>query len=197
MPGRVTARTPDARGGRDSVRPGRDAHSTRRRCCLSGHHHGYSREGNNDMTEPAAPGGTISALPPPSANGSTRSPPAPQPPKRGWLQTRITGMRTGLIVGLAALNRGTASPPGSPCRCIRPSRRLARKGEPPMSTAKKRTPDDWMKPLRPPEGVLTDDVLSLRVPSAGDVNTFAGYAAGQDGGLGRCLIPARRGERAT
>jgi uncharacterized integral membrane protein len=50
------------------------------------------------MTEPAAPYGTTSTLPPPSANGS-----APQPPGRGQPQTRTSGFRTGLIAGFAAL----------------------------------------------------------------------------------------------
>jgi lipopolysaccharide assembly protein A len=50
------------------------------------------------MTEPAAPHGTTSTLPPPSANGS-----APPPPGRGQPQTRTSGMRTGLIAGFAVL----------------------------------------------------------------------------------------------
>ena len=55
------------------------------------------------MTEPAAPHGTTSTLPPPSANGSAPPPPAPPPPGREQLQTRTSGMRTGLIAGFAAL----------------------------------------------------------------------------------------------
>ena len=55
------------------------------------------------MTEPAAPHGTTSTLPPPSANGSAPPPPAPQPPGRGQLQTRTSAMRTGLIAGFAVL----------------------------------------------------------------------------------------------
>ena len=55
------------------------------------------------MTEPAAPYGTTSTLPPPSANGSAPPPPAPQPPIRGQPQTRPSGMRTGPIAGFAAL----------------------------------------------------------------------------------------------
>jgi lipopolysaccharide assembly protein A len=58
------------------------------------------------MTEPPAPSpGTTSTLPPPSVNGS--SPPAPaalvQPPKPRRMHTRISGMRTGLIVGAVGL----------------------------------------------------------------------------------------------
>ena len=58
------------------------------------------------MTEPAAPHGTTSTLPPPSANGSTSPSPTPQSPQspgRGQLQTRTSGVRTGLVVGFAAL----------------------------------------------------------------------------------------------
>jgi uncharacterized integral membrane protein len=55
------------------------------------------------MTEPAAPHGTTSTLPPPSANGSAPPPPAPQPPGRGQPQTRTSGTRTGLIAGFAVL----------------------------------------------------------------------------------------------
>jgi putative membrane protein len=53
------------------------------------------------MAEPAAPPGT-STLPPPSANGSS-PPPAPQALRPLRLHTRISGMRTGLIAGFAAL----------------------------------------------------------------------------------------------
>jgi lipopolysaccharide assembly protein A len=42
------------------------------------------------------------AAPPPS-NGATRPPPAAQPPRRERLHTRISGLRTGLIVGVAVL----------------------------------------------------------------------------------------------
>ena len=55
------------------------------------------------MTEAAAPYGTTSTLAPPSANGSAPPPLAPQPPARGQPQTRISGMRTGLIAGFVAL----------------------------------------------------------------------------------------------
>jgi putative membrane protein len=55
------------------------------------------------MTEPA-PHGTTSTLPPPSANGSgPPAAPAPQAPRPRRLHTRISGMRTGLIAGTAAL----------------------------------------------------------------------------------------------
>jgi len=53
------------------------------------------------MTEPAAPAGTTSTLPPPSANGS--APPAPRAPARGRTRTKISSMRTGLIAGTAVL----------------------------------------------------------------------------------------------
>jgi RimJ/RimL family protein N-acetyltransferase len=46
-----------------------------------------------------------------------------------------------------------------------------------------------MPSLRPPEGVLTDGVVSLRVPSAGDVDALVSYAAGQDGGRGEAWLP--------
>jgi len=56
------------------------------------------------MTEPAAPHAPASTLPRPSANGSAPPPPpAPQPPPRRRPQTRISGMRTGLITAAAAL----------------------------------------------------------------------------------------------
>ena len=54
------------------------------------------------MTEPAAPHGTTSTLPP-SANGSAPPPLAPQPPRRGQRQTRTSGMRTGLTAGFTVL----------------------------------------------------------------------------------------------
>ena len=50
--------------------------------------------------------------------------------------------------------------------------------------------NDCMRPLRPPAGVLTDGVVSLRVPSAGDTDALAGYAAGKDGGLGEAWLPS-------
>jgi putative membrane protein len=43
----------------------------------------------------------ITALLP--SNGATPSPPAAQPPRRGRLHTRISGMRTGLIAGVVIL----------------------------------------------------------------------------------------------
>ena len=56
------------------------------------------------MTEPAAPRAASTTLPPPSVNGSAPPPPAPaRPPARGTLRTRISGMRTGLIAGIAVL----------------------------------------------------------------------------------------------
>ena len=57
------------------------------------------------MTEPAAPHAPASTLPRPSANGSAPPPPPPPPqaPRRGRGHTRISGMRTGLIAGVAVL----------------------------------------------------------------------------------------------
>ena len=55
------------------------------------------------MTESAAPHGTTSTLPAPSANGYSRSPPGPPAPQRQPLSTRISSNRTGLIAGIAAL----------------------------------------------------------------------------------------------
>ena len=50
------------------------------------------------MTERSAP----TTLPPPSVNGSAPPPPdPPQPPARGRMHTRISGVRTGLIAGIA------------------------------------------------------------------------------------------------
>ena len=49
---------------------------------------------------------------------------------------------------------------------------------------------DSVDTLPPPEGVLTDGVLSLRVPSVGDVDALADYATGQDDGLGSVWLPA-------
>jgi hypothetical protein len=50
------------------------------------------------MSQPAAPHGTTTSLPPPAANGS--APPAPRSRRR---PTRISSMRTGLIAGVAIL----------------------------------------------------------------------------------------------
>jgi lipopolysaccharide assembly protein A len=59
------------------------------------------------MTEPAAPHAPASTLPQPSANGTAPPPPLPPPPaqapRRGRGHTRISGMRTGLIAGVAVL----------------------------------------------------------------------------------------------
>jgi hypothetical protein len=55
------------------------------------------------MTGPAAPYGTASTRPPPSANGSAPPHPVPQPPGRGQTQTPPSGMRTKLIAGSAVL----------------------------------------------------------------------------------------------
>jgi putative membrane protein len=58
------------------------------------------------MTETPVPPGTTATAPPPSANGSGPPVPqaaAPQAPPRRRAHTRISGMRTGLIVGVLAL----------------------------------------------------------------------------------------------
>lgn len=52
------------------------------------------------MTTPRA---TATTVPSPSANGSAPPPPVPKTPQRGRMHTRISGMRTGLIAGAAAL----------------------------------------------------------------------------------------------
>jgi lipopolysaccharide assembly protein A len=54
------------------------------------------------MTEQPAPPGTTHTLPPPSANGTAPSAPsASQAPRRSPAHTRISGMRTALIAGIA------------------------------------------------------------------------------------------------
>lgn len=55
------------------------------------------------MTESPASQGTTGTLPPPSANGSAPAKPPGPAPKRARLSTRISGMRTWLIVGVLAL----------------------------------------------------------------------------------------------
>jgi len=59
------------------------------------------------MTEPVAPHADTSTLPPASVNGSAppRSPaqPAHAAPRRRGMSTRISGMRTALIVGIVVL----------------------------------------------------------------------------------------------
>jgi lipopolysaccharide assembly protein A len=54
------------------------------------------------MTEQPAPKGTTRTLPPPATNGSAPPPRAPEAPRRR-MHTRISGMRTGLIAGVALL----------------------------------------------------------------------------------------------
>jgi lipopolysaccharide assembly protein A len=56
------------------------------------------------MTDPVAPQVTAGTLPPPSVNGSAPpGPPAHAAPRRRGMSTRISGMRTALIVGIVAL----------------------------------------------------------------------------------------------
>jgi len=55
------------------------------------------------MAESAAPHGTTSTLPPPSVNGSTRSPPVPREPQRPPLSIWIRGLSTGQIAGTGAV----------------------------------------------------------------------------------------------
>jgi lipopolysaccharide assembly protein A len=55
------------------------------------------------MTEPPAPHGPTSTLPPPSANGSAPQVPAPPRPTLRPAHTRISGMRTALIAGAVGL----------------------------------------------------------------------------------------------
>ena len=55
------------------------------------------------MTEQPASKGPTTTLPPQSANGtSPQLPPAPSPPRSGQMHTRISGMRTSLIAGVAS-----------------------------------------------------------------------------------------------
>ena len=60
--------------------------------------------------------------------------------------------------------------------------------------------NDCMRPLRPPQGVLTDGVVSLRVPSVGDVDALSatppGKTAAWAGHGCRRFMPARRGSAA-
>jgi lipopolysaccharide assembly protein A len=58
------------------------------------------------MTATPAPGDITSTLPPPSPNGSAPPPPPPPPPQappRRPARSRISAIRTGLIVGVVAL----------------------------------------------------------------------------------------------
>src|SRR5580658_4850148 len=55
------------------------------------------------MTEQPAPPGATRTLPPPSANGTAPPPPAARAPRRRRMHTRISGMRTALIAGIALL----------------------------------------------------------------------------------------------
>ena len=55
------------------------------------------------MAEPPASPGTTTTLPPTSANGSAPPSPPPQAPRRGRMRTRISGMRTALIIGVVGL----------------------------------------------------------------------------------------------
>ena len=55
------------------------------------------------MTDSAAPQGISTTLPPPSVNGSAPAKPPAPAPRRERLSTRISGMRTWLIVGVLAL----------------------------------------------------------------------------------------------
>ncbi len=55
------------------------------------------------MTDPAAPHASTTTLPPASVNGSAPPRPTSAVPRRRGLHTRISGARTALIVGIAAL----------------------------------------------------------------------------------------------
>ena len=109
----------------------------------------------------------------------------------GLLPLFPAGHRTGF-----SSDAGTLVPPQldqarSSMRTFRPAALAARPG-----VSRPRTlwaHDDCMRPLRPPQGVLTDGVVSLRVPSVGDVDTFVRYAAGEDGGLGQAWLPQLHG----
>jgi RimJ/RimL family protein N-acetyltransferase len=85
---------------------------------------------------------------------------------------------------------GSTHPAGSsaPFKADLPSRRASR-----TSPAQPATSlwghNDCMRPLRPPQGILTDGLVSLCVPSVRDVDAFVSYAAGQGGGLGGAWLP--------
>jgi len=56
------------------------------------------------MTDPVAPHGAATTLPPPSPNGSAPpSQPAQAAPRRRGMGTRISGVHAGLIVGMVVL----------------------------------------------------------------------------------------------
>ncbi len=61
--------------------------------------------------------------------------------------------------------------------------------QPQPATSPRWAHDGCVQPLRPPQDGLTDGVVSLRVPSVGDVDAFVRYAAGEDGGLGQAWLP--------
>ena len=85
---------------------------------------------------------------------------------------------------------GSTHPAGSSAlfKADLPARRASRTS-PAQPAGSLWTHNACMEPLRPPQGVLADGVVSLRVPSAGDVDAFVRYAAGHDGGPGGAWLP--------
>ena len=76
-------------------------------------------------------------------------------------------------------------PSVQPRRAVRPA--LSRRGTPAGCIT------TGCSPSGAAGGVLTDGAASLRLPSAGDAGSFAGYAAGQDCGLGEAWLLDRPG----
>jgi hypothetical protein len=99
--------------------------------------------------------------------------------------SHCTGFRSAATTSVPAQPGGARSS----MRTFRPAAPAAR---PRLSRA--RNPcwahNDCRQPFPPPQGALTDGVVSLRVPPAGDAGTFVSYAAGQDGGLGDAWLPS-------
>jgi hypothetical protein len=124
------------------------------------------------MTGPAAPHGTASTLPPPSANGSAPPHPVPQPPGRGQLQTpdQRDAHRADRGHTPAIAERQSATDPLS----AHPPRQMTREktGEPPMSAARKRASGSVLG-IRSWRHRVAGHVLRQRVEVSDDDRTVA------------------------